>query len=94
MCRDSVVCLATCYGLDGPGIESRLGRGFPLPSRPALGPTQPSVLWVPGLFVGEKQPGRGVDHPPHPAPMLNKEYSNTSTPLWEYIYKENQLDAV
>ena len=39
MGRDSVVGVATCYGLDGPGIESRWGRDFPQQSRPALGPT-------------------------------------------------------
>ena len=37
----SVQRLAT--GMDGPGIESRWGRDFPHPSRPALGPTQPPV---------------------------------------------------
>ena len=37
--RDSSVGIATRYGLDGPGIESRWGRDFPHPSRPALGPT-------------------------------------------------------
>ena len=36
----------------GPGIEFRLGRDFPHLSRPALGPTQPSVQWVPGLSLG------------------------------------------
>jgi len=35
----SVVGIATRYGLDGPGIESRCGRDFPHPPRPALGPT-------------------------------------------------------
>jgi hypothetical protein len=33
-----------------------------------------------GSFPGVKRPGRGVDHPPHLAPKLKKEYSYTSTP--------------
>jgi hypothetical protein len=61
--RDSIVGIATCYGLDGPGIKSRWGRDFSQLSRPALGPTQPPVQWVLGLFPGVKRPRRGVDHP-------------------------------
>ena len=44
--------LATRYGLDGPGIESRWGRDFPHPSRPAVGSTQPPIQWVSCLSRG------------------------------------------
>ena len=53
MDRDSSVGIATRYGLDGPGIEPRWGRDFPHPSRPALGPTQPSIQWY-RVFPGGK----------------------------------------
>ena len=49
---DSAVGIAIRYGLNGPGIESLWGRGFPHLSRPALGPIQPPVQWAPGLFAG------------------------------------------
>jgi len=50
--RDSVVRIGTRYGLDGPEIECRWGEGFPHPSRPAQGLTQPPVQWVPGHSWG------------------------------------------
>ena len=56
--RDSSVGIATRYMLDGPGIESRLGRYVPNSSRPALGTTQPSTQWVPALSRGKA--GGGV----------------------------------
>jgi hypothetical protein len=61
---NSVVGIATCYELDGPGIESRWGEIFrSRPNRP-WGP--PSLLYngYRVCFSGVKRPGRGVEHPP------------------------------
>ena len=47
----SSICIATDYGLDGPGSNPG-GDDIFRPSRPALGPTQPHVQWVPDLSRG------------------------------------------
>jgi len=47
----SSVGIATDYGLDGPG-SNPCGDEIFRPSRPALGPTQPPVQWVPDLYRG------------------------------------------
>jgi hypothetical protein len=68
--RVSSVGIATRYGLDGPGIESRLGARVSAPVQTGPGAHPSSCT---GSFPGVKRPGRGVDHPPHPAPRLKKE---------------------
>ena len=57
MGRDDVIGIATRYGLDGPGIESRWLRDFPHPPRPAVGPIHQPVQWVVGPFLGGKAAG-------------------------------------
>jgi len=52
--RDSVIGIATRYGLYGAGIEFQCGLNFPHPSRPALGPNQRPVKWIQCLFPGDK----------------------------------------
>jgi hypothetical protein len=54
---DSSVGIATCYALDGPGIEFLWGRDFPRLSRPALVPTQPPRQWATVSFAGGKAAG-------------------------------------
>jgi hypothetical protein len=50
--QDDSVGIATRYGLEGPGIESRWGRDFSHLSRPVPRLTQPPVQWLPGLSRG------------------------------------------
>jgi len=62
MDRDSSVRIATRYGLDGPGIESRWVRDFPHKSRPPETHPASYTMGI-GSFPGVKRPGRVVEHP-------------------------------
>ena len=88
------VGMATCYGLHGPGIESRWGEDFPHLSRSAVGPIQPPIQWL-RVFPGVKRPGRGVDFPPTSSAKVKERvelylYSTfgPSWPLlgWTFLY--------
>ena len=65
MGRDSSVGIATRYGLDGPGIESRWEVRFSAPVQTGAGAYPASCTMGTGSFSKVKRPGRGADHPPH-----------------------------
>ena len=64
MCPDSSVYIATRYGLDGLGIESRWGPRFSAPVQTSPGAHPGSYTMGTASFPGVKRPGRGADHPP------------------------------
>jgi hypothetical protein len=69
--RGSSVRIVSDYGLDDRAIEVRYPAGArisPLTSvsKPALGPTQPPVQWVPGVLSPGLKRGRGVTLTTHP----------------------------
>jgi len=58
------VGIATRFGLDGLGIESRCGARFTAPVQTVPGAHPASYAVSTGSFPGVNRPGRGVDHPP------------------------------
>ena len=64
---DGSVGVATRYGLEGPGMESQLGRDFQ-----HLESTQPPIKWVPGPFPGVRRPERSANHPHPPSVGVKK----------------------
>jgi hypothetical protein len=53
-------------------------------SRPALGPTQPPIQWVPGaLTPGVKRPGSEADHSPPSSTEFKM--GGTIPPLPQYV---------
>jgi hypothetical protein len=84
--RDSVVGIATGYGLDdrGVGVRAPVGsRIFSTSSRPALGSIQPPIQWVPGaVSPGVRRPWRESDHSPPASAEVKKTWVYTSTLLY------------
>jgi len=70
--RDSSVGIATRYGLDGPGTESRWGARFsaPVQTGPVAHPA--SYTMGTGSFLGVRRPGRDADHPPLSSAKVNE----------------------
>ena len=61
---DSSVVIATRYGLDGPGVESRWGARFSAPVHTGPEVLPASYTTGTGSFPGVRRQGRDVDHPP------------------------------
>jgi len=70
----SSVTIVTDYGLDVPGPNPG-GYEIFRPSRPALGPTQPPVQWVPGVKCG-----RSVLLTTHPL-LVPRSWKSIAIPL-------------
>jgi len=71
--RDSAVGIATRYGVDGSGIETRWGAKFFRLVQTVPGTYPASYTMNTGSFQGANQPRRGVDHPPQLATKFKKE---------------------
>ena len=74
----SSIGIATDYGLDGPGIESRWGRDFP-PVQTGPGAYPVSCTMGTGSFPGVKY-GRGVLLTTHPL-LAPRSWKNRAIPL-------------
>jgi hypothetical protein len=89
--RDSVVGIATSYGLDDRGVGVRV----PVGSRIFSFPNRPDRLWGPhnllfngyrGLFRrGVKRPGREADDSPPASAEVKKTWIYTSTPTYAFM---------
>ena len=76
----SSVGIATGYGLDGPGIESRYGARFSAPVQTGPGAHPASCTRGTGSFPGGERPGREADPSPPSSAVVMKGWSYTSTP--------------
>jgi hypothetical protein len=87
----SSVGIATGYGLDGPGIESRWGARFSAPVQTGPGAHPTSCTMGTRFFPGVKS-CRGVKLTPHPLlePLVMKESSYTSTSMGRTACTEPQ----
>jgi hypothetical protein len=79
--RNSSVIIALCGSRQGLGIFP-----FTTASRPALGPTQLPIQWVPGtLSLGVKLSGRETEHSPPYSDEVKNAWSYTSTLQYAFM---------
>ena len=83
--QDRVVHIATCYGLESLGIESRWGKTSH--TRPDQ-PWDPPRLLYKGFQVfpgGVRSPGLGIDHPPPSSAKIKERVDIHLLPLWVFV---------
>jgi hypothetical protein len=89
--QESVVGIATGYGMDNRGVEVRFPVGSrifssPHRQRPALGLTQTPIRWVPGaLSPGVKRQRREAEHSAPAIAEVKKMWIYTSTPPYAFM---------
>ena len=87
--RDSSFGIATRYGLDDPGIESRRRARFIAPVQTGPGADSASCTVGTGSFPGVKRPGRDVDHPPPSSAEVRERVElylySPSRPSWAVV---------
>jgi hypothetical protein len=87
--RDSSVGIATRYGLDGPGIQSRWMRDFSHLPGPAVMATQPPIQWISVHSPGAKRSRFGVNNPSSSSVTIKERVElclhSPSVPLWNVI---------
>jgi len=95
VCRDSLVVIATRYGLGGPGIESRWGARVSATVQTGPGAHPASYIMGTGSFPGVKRPWRGVDHPPPPSAEVEGRVElyiySPSGPSWPVLGRTQPL---
>jgi hypothetical protein len=83
--RDSSVGIATGYGLDGSGMESRWGARFLAHVQTGRRAHPASCTMGTVSFPGVKRPGRDANHPPLLAPRSGKSKTIPLPPLlWAF----------
>ena len=78
----SAVGIATGYGLEGPGIESRWGARFSAPVQTGPGAHLFSCTMGTGSLPGTERPGRDADPSPLLVPWSRKSRAIPLLPLW------------